>query len=95
MVQVKWHIGSQCRCKYSEDGLIYDATIISLDEDGDMCTVRYAFYNNEEHQRLCDLLLPSGGGDAHQQNSSMASDVSASFKSASVAKHANVYACNV
>ena len=76
VIQIKWHVGSKCRCKYSEDGLTYDATVISLDDDGETCTVRYAYYDNEECQRLCDLIPLSGGGDAHQLNSSIASDVS-------------------
>lgn len=76
VIQVNWHVGSRCRCTYSADGLIYDAVIISL-ADENMCTVRYNYYNNEEQQRLCDLLPPSGdASDIHNNSSRMGSDVS-------------------
>jgi hypothetical protein len=56
--------------------LIYDATIISIDDNGETCTVRYNYYNNEEQQQLSDLLMPAGASDSCQQSSSMQSDVS-------------------
>lgn len=38
-VNVVWKEGDYCRCTYSEDGLDYEAEILSI--DGSQCTVRY------------------------------------------------------
>ena len=36
-----WLVGSRCRAVFSEDDLIYDAVIESLDRDAGTCWVRY------------------------------------------------------
>jgi len=58
MVQetTEWQVGSRCRAVYRDDGQTYDAVIASLDADTKTCTVRYDYYNNEEVQRLDDLM---------------------------------------
>ncbi|KAL5005041.1 hypothetical protein ScPMuIL_018497 [Solemya velum] len=55
----KWKVGDLCRAVYTEDGLIYDAEIISLDEDAGTCLVNFLSYGNEETQNLADLLNPT------------------------------------
>jgi len=55
----EWQVGSRCRAVYSADGERYAAVIVSIDDATATCTVRYDYYNNEEVQRLDDLLQPS------------------------------------
>lgn len=43
---------------YSEDELIYDAVIVSLDASSNTCVVRFCGYGNKEEQTLDDLLPP-------------------------------------
>ena len=45
---VQWKIGDQCLCPFSEDGLLYKATIIQIDSLN--CTVCFDDYGNEEEQ---------------------------------------------
>ncbi|XP_068693287.1 survival motor neuron protein-like isoform X2 [Montipora foliosa] len=54
----QWHIGDGCRAVYSEDDLIYDAVIISIDSKSNTCTVKFCGYGNTEEQNLNDLLPP-------------------------------------
>ena len=64
---------------YSDDGQTYDAVVVGVDGGSRTCTVRYDYYNNEEVQRLEDLLLPvSDVHPSHHQtyNTSLRSDVS-------------------
>jgi hypothetical protein len=42
----QWKIGDLCLCPYSEDGLLYKATIINIDSSS--CTVLFDDYGNEE-----------------------------------------------
>ncbi|XP_078380160.1 uncharacterized protein LOC144663001 isoform X2 [Oculina patagonica] len=53
-----WRVGDSCRAVYSEDELIYDAVIISLDASSNTCVVRFCGYGNKEEQNLDDLLPP-------------------------------------
>lgn len=53
-----WHIGDNCRAIYSEDELIYDAVIISIDASSNTCVVKFCGYGNTEEQNLNDLLPP-------------------------------------
>jgi len=48
----KWQIGDRCLSKYSEDGLWYEAEIITIDRTNNQCTVRYSEYENEEDVNL-------------------------------------------
>ncbi|GAB6018987.1 Survival motor neuron [Chamberlinius hualienensis] len=54
----KWAIGDRCRAKYSGDGVIYEAEIISIDEDSATCYVSYIDYGNGEEFYL-DEILPA------------------------------------
>lgn len=67
----KWSPGDQCRAVFSEDGLIYDAEVLSVDEENSSCFVRYRGYGNEEEHNLSDL-LPSTG---RNRKPKLASDV--------------------
>ena len=35
---LQWHVGDNCRAAFTEDGLIYSASIISIDEESGTCT---------------------------------------------------------
>jgi len=64
---------------YSADGEPYDAVIVSVNSEAGTCTVRYEYYNNEEVQRLDDLMPPSSDVSAsvrHTCTNSVRSDVS-------------------
>ena len=52
----QWTTGSKCRARWSTDGKLYDATIVSKHPDNRTCTVRYNEYNNEEILPLLSLL---------------------------------------
>lgn len=70
----QWHVGDNCRAVYSEDELIYDAVIISLDASSNTCVVRFCGYGNKEEQNLDDLLTPlskkDGKSPRHNGNQS-------------------------
>lgn len=51
----QWKIGDLCLCPYSEDGLLYNATIILIDSLS--CTVSFDDYGNEEAHSLTDLQI--------------------------------------
>lgn len=53
----QWEVGAQCQAVWSEDGLVYPATVLSV--DGDYCTVRFHGYGNEEDMALSSLMSPS------------------------------------
>jgi len=55
-----WNLGQYCRCAYSEDGVEYEAQIISINTSNDTCFVRYVGYGNEEQKPLKEL-KPSMG----------------------------------
>lgn len=48
-----------CKAAYTEDGELYAAQILTINEDNSTCTVQYIEYGNEEEQPLDDLLPPS------------------------------------
>lgn len=39
--------------------MIYDAVILTIDEESNTCIVKYDGYGNKEEQYLADLLPPS------------------------------------
>jgi len=49
----EWNVGDLCLCPYSEDGLLYKATIINIESSS--CTVLFDEYGNEEIHPLTDL----------------------------------------
>ncbi|XP_022649319.1 survival motor neuron protein-like [Varroa jacobsoni] len=62
-VSLKWRTGEYCRSQYSEDGVWYEAKILSI--CGDLCTVQYLGYLNEEEKSL-DSLRKSRGDTSRQ-----------------------------
>lgn len=52
----QWQVGDSCCAYWSADGLIYPATIASIDEERSTCIVVFKGYGNEEEQNLGDLL---------------------------------------
>jgi survival motor neuron protein len=48
-----WKVGDLCMSVYSQDGLVYPANIIKIDDQN--CTVRYLHYLNEEEKSLSEL----------------------------------------
>lgn len=53
---LQWKVGDECSAYWSEDGQLYAATIISIDEERGTCVVVFTGYGNEEEQNLEDLL---------------------------------------
>ena len=43
-----WNIGDKCQALYAEDGLLYMATIIDVDEKEKTCAVEFDYYENIE-----------------------------------------------
>ena len=58
MLIFQWHVGDSCRAVYSEDELIYDAVIVSIDASASICVVKFCGYGNTEEQNVSDLLPP-------------------------------------
>ncbi|GAA6226264.1 survival motor neuron protein-like isoform X2 [Lates japonicus] len=63
----KWVVGAQCRAVWSEDGLVYPATVVSV--DGERCRVRFISYGNEEDVELSALMTPKAASPTQRQNS--------------------------
>ncbi|KAI6058558.1 Survival motor neuron protein isoform A [Aix galericulata] len=56
---VQWKVGDSCNAVWSEDGNVYLATIVSINQKRGTCVVTYDGYGNKEEQNLSDLLLPA------------------------------------
>lgn len=54
----QWVVGDRCRAVYSEDGEIYEAVILSVDPENEVCYVRYVDYGNEEEQYIPNIMPP-------------------------------------
>ncbi|XP_028260615.1 survival motor neuron protein-like isoform X2 [Parambassis ranga] len=54
--ETKWEVGAQCRAVWSEDGQVYQATVVSV--DAERCRVRFSGYGNEEEVELSTLQSP-------------------------------------
>ncbi|XP_070689081.1 survival motor neuron protein-like [Pempheris klunzingeri] len=54
----KWGVGARCQVRWSEDGQVYLATVVSL--DGERCRVHFNGYGNEEDVELSELRSPDG-----------------------------------
>jgi hypothetical protein len=52
----QWSVGAPCRAVYTEDGVVYEAVVRSIDPVTRSAVVRYRGYGNEEEQCLDDLL---------------------------------------
>jgi hypothetical protein len=61
----QWKVGDLCVCPYSEDGLVYNATIIHIQSSS--CTVSFDDYGNEESHPLTDLQLRTEKEEEEQQ----------------------------
>ncbi|KAF3690533.1 Survival motor neuron protein [Channa argus] len=55
-VHLWWEVGAQCQAVWSEDGLVYPATVVSM--DGERCRVRFSGYGSEEDVDLSALRGP-------------------------------------
>ncbi|XP_015783751.1 survival motor neuron protein-like [Tetranychus urticae] len=58
--ELLWKPGDNCVAVFKEDGLEYEAKIVSIDQKYGCCVVKYLGYDNEECQYLQDL-KPSRG----------------------------------
>lgn len=64
---LQWHTGDACRARFSEDNVIYEATIIGMNAKEGTCVVRYVGYNNEEEVPLSKLQKSRGESARKQQ----------------------------
>ncbi|NXG19320.1 SMN protein, partial [Grallaria varia] len=55
----QWKVGDSCRAVWSEDGNLYLATIVSINQKRGTCIVTYTGYGNQEKQNLSDLRPPA------------------------------------
>uniref|UniRef100_A0A8C3S2Y4 Tudor domain-containing protein n=1 Tax=Chelydra serpentina TaxID=8475 RepID=A0A8C3S2Y4_CHESE len=58
-----WKAGDGCSAIWSEDGLLYPATVRSVDAAAGTCLVEFVGYGNKEQQALEELLPPCGAVD--------------------------------
>uniref|UniRef100_S4RJW4 Tudor domain-containing protein n=1 Tax=Petromyzon marinus TaxID=7757 RepID=S4RJW4_PETMA len=54
-----WRPGDLCQAAWSEDGVVYDATIKSVDASAGTCVMVFTGYGNEDELKLADLLPPA------------------------------------
>ncbi|XP_071328948.1 survival motor neuron protein-like isoform X2 [Trachinotus anak] len=62
----KWVVGDQCQAVWSEDGLVYPATVVSL--SGERCRVCFNSYGNEEDMELSALQRLKAAPHTQRQN---------------------------
>ncbi|XP_035424921.1 survival motor neuron protein [Cygnus atratus] len=55
----QWKVGDSCNAVWTEDGNVYLATIVSINQKRGTCVVTYDGYGNKEEQNLSDLLPPA------------------------------------
>ncbi|SPP87114.1 survival motor neuron protein [Drosophila guanche] len=67
---VFFKVGDFARATYT-DGVDYEGTVVSINEEAATCVIRYLGYENEQEVLLADL-LQSWGKDARRQQSIMA-----------------------
>jgi hypothetical protein len=67
----QWKVGDLCVCPYSEDGLLYNATIIHIQSSS--CTVSFDDYGNEERHALTDLQLRTEKEEEQEQQEPLSS----------------------
>lgn len=65
-VKSKWFVGDRCRAMYSDDGVVYDAVIKSIDKENNKCWVLYTDYGNEEEIDIGDVLLPESDTEGRE-----------------------------
>ena len=59
----KWKVGGQCLAIFSEDGLYYEATILSTNYDEKTIKVKFSYYQNEEEVDMKELLPTESKAD--------------------------------
>ncbi|CAF3808180.1 unnamed protein product [Rotaria sp. Silwood1] len=64
---IQWKIGDLCLCPYSEDGLLYKATIIDISLSSLTCSISFDDYGNEEIHPLTDLQIRTEEEEQQQQ----------------------------
>ncbi|XP_076323181.1 survival motor neuron protein-like isoform X3 [Tachypleus tridentatus] len=63
----QWKLGDYCQAIFSEDGLLYEACVMSTNEQEGTCVVHFLGYGNEEEVRIGDLLASQGKHARAQQ----------------------------
>lgn len=58
--KLEWQVGAACRCKYAEDGQMYEATITHLTTNSPYATVTFVGYGNSEQVPLVQLYRSKG-----------------------------------
>ncbi|NXI55233.1 SMN protein, partial [Chloroceryle aenea] len=65
----QWKAGDSCYAVWSEDGNMYEATVVSVNRKRGSCVVSYTGYGNQEEQTLSNLLpLVSDGTESAMGN---------------------------
>lgn len=60
---VQWEVGERCKARWSKDGNLYYASIVSMHNDNSTCTVKYDEDNSEEIRKLLYLVPLSSNVD--------------------------------
>lgn len=58
MLNPQWRVGDHCSAHFSEDNLVYNAIIKSLNYKLGTCWITYVGYGNEEEKDLDELMAP-------------------------------------
>ena len=58
-ILIQWKVGDHCQAIFTEDGVLYNAVVLSIDPARQSCVVRYTEYGNEEEQLLSGLFTSS------------------------------------
>ena len=69
---LQWNNGDRCMAVFTEDGQVYEAVILCINQSAKTCLVKYVGYGNEELQAL-SALLPAVA-DLGKSNSCLPSD---------------------
>ncbi|KAK0058010.1 survival motor neuron protein 1-like isoform X1 [Biomphalaria pfeifferi] len=72
--QASWKVGDECQAIYSADGELYEAKILSIDNENKTCVLQYVDYGNEEEQSLSDLLPVAIEASSQEQQTDTASE---------------------
>lgn len=78
---VDYKIGDFVRATYNVDGIDYEAEIISVDEEEEICVVKYIGYDNEQTVRLGDLTTSWGEDEREKQMAEAAEAVESNAES--------------
>lgn len=71
LLQYNWREGAFCQATFSEDGIDYEAVIVSINPSDQTVLLRYVGYENEEVRSMSEL-KPSGGERVRQLQREMA-----------------------